>query len=528
MGKYSFEEVYENFKLHGFELIMQDYFGVKQKLVFKDIEGYYYENSFDGFKNNIKHNRGFPKFHISNSYTIQNIKLWLKLNNKPFELLSNTYEDANKNLQWKCLKEECSETFDMTWGNLSFGQGCPYCAGQKVGLSNCLATKNPELAREWHPIKNGDLTPYDVTLGSGQDIWWKCKDNSKHEWHSRISKRIQSKGCPHCNQTKISEDYNLITYNVDLREYWNYNKNPKLPQEYAPNSNEEVWWLCKDCGNDWREMIYTVNKRNNVCLQCNRNKNERLDGNFVVNEFKLKGFIPLFDELYYENNTQELPYICSNHKDKGIQYIRYGNLQQGKGCKYCFNDRRGDIRRKDSNKVIKDFIDKNLKPLFLPEAYVNNSTPLPYICLLHENKGVQYIKYGNLLKGKGCRYCGIEEISGKNSYLWRGGITNENKALRNRKEYKQWRNSVFKRDDYTCQVCGVRGGKLQAHHIENFSSNKELRFNVNNGITMCFECHDISSENSFHKLYTMFNNTKQQLEEYIQRYKNGEFKKLPT
>jgi len=514
MGKYNYKEVYEFFKLYAFVLITQEYIDVKQKLTFKD---------YDGFKGNIKRNRLFKRFYKTNPYTVQNIKLWLKLNNKPFELVSIFYEDANKNLQWKCLKEECGETFEMTWGNLSFGQNCPYCAGVKVGLSNCLATLNPELAKEWHPTKNGDLTPYDITLGSNKEVWWQCLINIKHENHSTISKRIRSKGCSYCNKTKISEDYNLTIDNVDICEYWNYDKNIKPPEQYAPTSNEEVWWFCKDCGNDWKEMIYNVNKRENICLHCNKNKNEKLDGNFVIGEFISNGFIPLFNELDYERNNKSLPCLCIHHKDKGVQNIAYSHIQQGGGCKFCFYDTIGDLKRKDATIVIKDFVDKGYIPLFAPEEYKNNSMPLPYICELHKDKGIQHTAYGNLSsRCGGCKYCGIEKSSGENSHLWRGGITSENKKARNNIEYKDWRRQVFERDNYTCQVCGVRGGSLHAHHINNFSDNPELRLDLNNGVTICKDHHSPYVFASFHNLYGKNNNTYEQLKEYIKRYQLGE------
>ncbi len=76
-----------------------------------------------------------------------------------------------------------------------------------------------------------------------------------------------------------------------------------------------------------------------------------------------------------------------------------------------------------------------------------------------------------------------------------------------------WRNSVFKRDDYTCQVCNKKGFKIQAHHIENYSSNKEKRFDINNGVTLCIDCHK-----KFHKTYGVANNNKEQLEEFIKEY----------
>ena len=82
------------------------------------------------------------------------------------------------------------------------GNGCSYCAGKQVGVSNCLATKFPELVKEWHPTLNGDLTPYDVTYGSEKYIYWKCKDCG-HEWKVTPNNRTSSgTGCPECNKSK--------------------------------------------------------------------------------------------------------------------------------------------------------------------------------------------------------------------------------------------------------------------------------------------------------------------------------------
>lgn len=82
------------------------------------------------------------------------------------------------------------------------------------------------------------------------------------------------------------------------------------------------------------------------------------------------------------------------------------------------------------------------------------------------------------------------EISGENSHMWKGGITPINKQLRNSLEYKLLRESVFKRDNYTCIWCGSHGVTLNADHIKLFALYPELRFAIDNGRTFCILCHE--------------------------------------
>jgi hypothetical protein len=220
MGKWNVDTVRQYIEKLDYKLISTEYITSKSKIDIQDSEGYSYKTTFD----NLKNVKSLEKFHVLNPFTIQNIKHWLKINNKPFELLSDKYEGNNKKLQWKCLKEDCGEVYESLWSNVSHSTnptGCPYCVGNKVCLSNCLVTKRPDLASEWHSNKNGDLTPYDVTCGCGKKVWWVCEKG--HEWKTTINKRNHlERGCPKCKKSKgenkIDTYLTLNNYIFD-REY---------------------------------------------------------------------------------------------------------------------------------------------------------------------------------------------------------------------------------------------------------------------------------------------------------------------
>lgn len=89
-----------------------------------------------------------------------------------------------------------------------------------------------------------------------------------------------------------------------------------------------------------------------------------------------------------------------------------------------------------------------------------------------------------------------EARKGDKWYTWKGGLTSINATIKNSLEYRLWRESVFKRDNWTCLWCGIRWHKglgksviLHADHIKPFCNYPELRFAIDNGRTLCIACH---------------------------------------
>lgn len=252
--KITLDEAKQEFINRGLIPLFDNYKNCDEKLLGQTQEGYLINISFY----NLKLGKTPNIFDAHNPYTIQNIKLWCKLNNKTFELLSEEYIGTFNKLKWKCLKEDCGEIFEIAWTTAQSNHGCGFCKGFQAGLSNCLTTKNPELAKQWHPTLNGDLTPYDVTEFSNKKVWWQC--DKGHEWEDQIISRSKYIDCPYCNHQRVSKEYNLLVINPVLSKEWDYNKNKKRPEDFLPNSDQKIWWQC--CNNPKHKWEAPISRRN--------------------------------------------------------------------------------------------------------------------------------------------------------------------------------------------------------------------------------------------------------------------------
>ena len=120
---------------------------------------------------------------------------------------------SHKHVWWQCKHGHEWQT--MISSRTDKKRGCPVCAGQKVVAGfNDLATKFPELVKEWNYKKNNGLLPTQVSCGSQRKVWWKC--NQGHEWEASLADRTRGNKCPYCGGKKVLAGFNDFEFKFPL------------------------------------------------------------------------------------------------------------------------------------------------------------------------------------------------------------------------------------------------------------------------------------------------------------------------
>ena len=171
---------------------------------------------------------------------------------------------SDKNVWWQCEK---GHEWKSGIGDRTRGNGCPYCSGRSIipGKTD-LGTLNPALAAQWHPTKNGSLTPRQVAPVSGKWAWWQCEYG--HEWRAKISNRHFGSGCPTCANHIVAVGFNdLATTHPEIASQWHPTKNGDLhPNQVTRGMRKKIWWTCSK-GHEWQAFLY-VRTRSTGCPVC--------------------------------------------------------------------------------------------------------------------------------------------------------------------------------------------------------------------------------------------------------------------
>lgn len=216
---------------------------------------------------------------------------------------------------WRCAE---GHEWRATVRGRTGGRGCRICA-RRAGPPLPV-----ELAAEWHPSRNGDLSPRHVTTGSRRSVWWLCAN--RHSWQARISNRVRGAGCRVCAgktgrpiPTELAVEWHP-TFNGDL-----------TPDQVSFGSNRSVWWLCSN-GHVWQAIVAS-RVRGNGCRQCPRRPQRRtpLEPKLVAQWHPtLNG--GLAPDMVGARSSRKVWWRCSNGHD---WRTAISTRKDGSGCPLC-------------------------------------------------------------------------------------------------------------------------------------------------------------------------------------------------
>lgn len=240
-----------------------------------------------------------------------------------------------KKAWWRCEKGHSWQAVIYSRAN---GNGCPYCAGNKVlpGF-NDLVTVNPVLASEWDYEKNVGINPKMVMPNSNKKYWWKCEKG--HSWNAVVSSRNIGRGCPYCTNHLLLEGYNdLETMHPLLAAEFHPLKNGRTtPRKVMTGSHKKYWWKCV-LGHEWQSTV--ANRMQGTgCPYCT--------GKRVLAGFNdiATTYPQLLNEWDYEKNTDLTPQEVSGSSNRIVWWrcskghswktIVANRTYRRSGCPFC-------------------------------------------------------------------------------------------------------------------------------------------------------------------------------------------------
>lgn len=183
---------------------------------------------------------------------------------------------------WLCNDPACAHEWQTSVANRTTGKktGCPRCSRIKAtspSAGESLAEHPSRVVAEWHPTKNGDLTPDKIMAGSSRrKVWWQCS-TCHHEWEATPASRTSAgTGCWPCSyRTRIrlrdipKPGQSLAEQFPELVAEWDSEGNERRPEELMTGSDINAWWICAENGHRWQTRVYTrTGPMKTGCPQC--------------------------------------------------------------------------------------------------------------------------------------------------------------------------------------------------------------------------------------------------------------------
>ena len=260
---------------------------------------------------------------------------------------------SNKEVYWKCKK---GHSWSMPPNHMWNGRKihCPICEKNIVSKEYNLKTEYPKVVMLYDKEKN-KIPVESIAPKTKMEVYWRCKKG--HSWKNKVQNQINIKGCPYCEHSKTSEEYNLFALYPDLCKEWDYEKNKDIDiKKVFPQSGKKVYWKCEN-GHSWKAQISTRVNNNSHCPECYKFYKSSFSEQVIYYYIK-QIFKDAISRYKYKNKHEIDIFIPSINL--GIEYD---------GCYYHRNLEREIAKNKflESEKVhlirVKDMLEKKNKKI---------------------------------------------------------------------------------------------------------------------------------------------------------------------
>jgi len=182
----------------------------------------------------------------------------------------DVYVASDRIVWWHCPKGSDHEWRQSVRDRTRAGRRCPFCWGQRMCRDKSLAVRFPDLAKEWHPRKNGARRPEQLFWASQLRSWWKCPAGPDHEWSTKCYQRTRTKsGCPFCSGRLASVTNSLTTLFPTIAALWHPRRNgATTPDDVRPGTSRvKYWWRCP-CGHEFSNWPMCLTRGRPRCPSC--------------------------------------------------------------------------------------------------------------------------------------------------------------------------------------------------------------------------------------------------------------------
>lgn len=302
---------------------------------------------------------------------------------------------------------------------------------------------------------------------------------------------------------KKRKAHNLFTYS-EVRAFVEGNSTSILLSQKYIKAKEKMLFLC-ECGEKFETTFNHFKYRGKrKCNKCNGHKRRNIDE--IKDMCRNKGLKPLFEEM----KSYKEKMLCET-REGYLVLVTMDSLKQDRALSIFHT----------SNPYSIDNVHKYIElhgidaKCISKEYKGSNIGKMEFECNCGEKFKMHWCDFRS--RNHCCYECSVKVRSGKNHYEYNESLTKEERIerriLSSTKNMRIFRESVFERDDYSCDICKDKGVTINAHHLNGYHWFEEGRYDPENGVTMCEICHK-----DFHKKYGRMNNTKEQYTHYKETF----------